>query len=116
MGTLENRGLGFLIALASSVLVLATALDNKNRHPVTRLLGLRWMVYLGTISYALYLIQLTEPIQWLYWLALGKYGGIENRILQAVLIYLMATPIAALFYELIEKPAQRLLLRWGHAV
>ncbi|MCA9931784.1 MAG: acyltransferase [Anaerolineales bacterium] len=111
MGTLENRGLGFLIALASSVLVLATALDNKNRHPVTRLLGLRWMVYLGTISYALYLIQLTEPIQWLYWLALGKYGGIENRILQAVLIYLMATPIAALFYELIEKPAQRLLLR-----
>jgi len=111
MGTPEHRGLGFLVALASSVLVLATALDDNNRNPVTRFLGLRWMVYLGSISYALYLIQLTEPIQWLYWLALGKYGGIENRILQAVLIYCVATPIAALFYELIEKPTHRLLSR-----
>ncbi len=111
LGSVENRSLGFLVALASSVLVLATALDDKNKNPVTRFLGLRWMVYLGAISYALYLIQLTEPIQWLYWLALGKYGGIENRILQAVLIYLIATPIAALFYELIEKPSHRFLSR-----
>jgi peptidoglycan/LPS O-acetylase OafA/YrhL len=111
LGTPENRGLGFLIALAGSVLVLATALDDNNHHPVTRFLGLRWMVYLGAISYALYLIQLTEPIQWLYWLGLGEYGGVENRILQAVLIYLIATPIAAAFYELIEKPTHRLLSR-----
>jgi peptidoglycan/LPS O-acetylase OafA/YrhL len=111
LGAPENRVLGFLIALAGSVLVLATALDDDNRNPVTRFLGLRWMVYLGAISYALYLIQLTEPIQWLYWLGLGEYGGIENRIFQAVLIYLIATPIAALFYELIEKPTHRLLSR-----
>ncbi len=115
LGTPENRGLGFLVALAGSVLVLATALDRDGRSLVTRFLGLRWMVYLGAISYALYLIQLTEPIQWLYWLALGKYGGVENRILQAVLIYLIATPIAALFYELIEKPTHRLLAAWGRA-
>lgn len=116
LGAPENRALGILIALAGSVLVLGTALDEENRNPITRFLGLRWMVYLGAISYALYLIQLTEPIQWLYWLALGKYGGLENRILQAVLIYLIATPIAALFYELIEKPTHRLLARWGRAV
>ncbi len=111
-GSPENRGLEFLVALACSVLVFATALDDNQRNPVTRFLGLRWMVYLGAISYALYLIQLTEPIQWLYWLGLGEYGGIENRILQAVLIYLVATPIAALFYELIEKPTHRWLSRW----
>ncbi len=113
-GTPGNRGLGFVIALASSVLILAIALDDTTRNPVARFLSWRWVVYLGSISYALYLIELTEPIQWLYWLALGKYGGVENRILQAVLIFLITIPIAAVWYELIEKPAHRLLSRLGH--
>ena len=113
-GTPGNRGLGFVIALASSVLILAIALDDKNRNPVARFLSWRWVVYLGSISYALYLIELTEPIQWLYWLALGKYGRVENRILQAVLIFFITIPIAAVWYELVEKPAHRLLSRLGH--
>ncbi|MCA9919625.1 MAG: acyltransferase, partial [Anaerolineales bacterium] len=110
-GAPQNRSLGFVIALASSVLILAIALDETTRNPVARFLSWRWVVYLGSISYALYLIQLTEPIQWLYWLALGKYGGVENRIWQAVLIFLITIPIAALWYELFEKPVHRFLAR-----
>lgn len=113
-GTPVNRGLGILIALASSVLIMAIALDDTARNPVAKFLSWRWVVYLGSISYALYVIQLTEPIQWLYWLALGKYGGVENRILQAVLIFLITLPIAAVWYELIEKPSHRLLSRIGY--
>ena len=111
LGSFPDRSLAFLVALFSSGLILGTAYDDQHTSIITRLLSARWVVYLGFVSYALYLIQLTEPVQWLYWLGLGEYAGIENRIVRAVLLYIIVTPIAALLYMLVEKPSHRWLGR-----
>ena len=106
LGSPLNRALAFGVALFSSTLILGLASDLSRTHPITRMLGSRVMVYLGSISYPFFLIQLTEPCQWLYWILLGP---VENRILRAVLLYIISTPIAALLYTLIERPTQRWL-------
>jgi peptidoglycan/LPS O-acetylase OafA/YrhL len=111
LGTPLNRTLAFGVALFSSGLILGLACDDSRTHPITRGLGSRAMVYLGSISYALFLIQLTEPCQWSYWVLLGQTLGVEHRILRAVLLYVVATFIATILYELVERPAQR----WLHA-
>lgn len=103
LGSFADRALAFWIAALSSLLILGTAYDRQSTNVITRLLSVRWVVYLGFVSYALYLIQLTEPIQWLYWLALGEYGGIENRIVRAILLYIIVTAIAIVLYKFIEK-------------
>ena len=64
------------------------------------------MVYLGKLSYGLYLVQLTEPCQWIYWIALG---AVQIRELRAVLLYIATTVMCVILYELVEKPAQRWL-------
>jgi peptidoglycan/LPS O-acetylase OafA/YrhL len=109
LGAPLNRTLAFGVALFSSGLILGFACDDSQAHPITRGLGSRAMVYLGSISYALFLIQLTEPCQWVYWVLLGQTLGIEHRILQAVLLYVAATLLAAVLYELVERRAQRWL-------
>ena len=105
LGSFADRALAFLVAMFSSGLILGTAYDKKQANVITRLLSTRWIIYLGFVSYALYLIQLTEPVQWLYWLALGEYAGIENRFVRAILLYIIVTPIAILLYKFVEKPS-----------
>jgi peptidoglycan/LPS O-acetylase OafA/YrhL len=109
LGAPLSRTLAFGVALFSSGLILGLACDDSRTHPITRGLGSRAMVYLGSISYALFLIQLTEPCQWSYWVLLGQTLGVEHRILRAVLLYIVATFIAAILYQLVERPAQRWL-------
>lgn len=109
LGSFTDRSLAFLVALFSSGLILGTAYDKQNKSVITRLLSARWMIYLGLVSYALYLIQLTEPVQWLYWLGLGEYAGVENRILRAILLYIIVIPITILLYKFVEKPSHRWL-------
>ena len=111
LGSFPDRSLAFLVAMFSSGLILGTAYDNQGKSIVTRLLSAKWVVYLGFFSYALYLIQLTEPVQWLYWLGLGEYAGIENRIVRAILLYIVVAPITILLYKLVEKPSHRWLGR-----
>jgi len=111
LGSLPDRSLAFLVAMFSSGLILGTAYDNQGTSIVTRLLSAKWIVHLGFFSYALYLIQLTEPVQWLYWLGLGEYADIENRIVRAILLYIVITPITILLYKLVEKPSHRWLGR-----
>ncbi|MCB0037513.1 MAG: acyltransferase, partial [Anaerolineales bacterium] len=113
LGSPANRFLAFSIAGGVSILILGTSCDAAQNSLITRFLSLRVMVYLGVTSYALYLIQLTEPIQWLYWLLLGNYLSIENQIWRAVFLYLIAIPLSALLYEFIEKPAHRWLKNIG---
>jgi hypothetical protein len=63
-------------------------------------------VYLGRVSYALYVIQLTP---------LGK--GLLYRLIPSgtpwygLVLYLGMTVVSALFYELVEEPGRRLVLR-----
>jgi peptidoglycan/LPS O-acetylase OafA/YrhL len=61
------------------------------------------------VSYAFYLIQLTEPIQWLFWVGLGEKLGVENMVWRAVLLYVLSTGIAGILYAIVEKPANRWL-------
>jgi peptidoglycan/LPS O-acetylase OafA/YrhL len=106
-----NHALDLGVAFFGSCLILGLACDCSRSRPnlVTRVLASPVMVYLGVISYALFLIQLTEPCQWLYWILLGEMLGIENRIVRAILLYAMTTALAAILYKLIERPAKRWL-------
>ncbi|MCP4536955.1 MAG: acyltransferase [Chloroflexi bacterium] len=111
LGSPLNHTLVFGVAFFSSLLILGLACDHTCPKPtfITRGLSSPVMVYLGVISYALYLIQLTEPCQWLYWILLGVVFGIENRIVQAILLYVIATALAAALYHLVERPLHRWL-------
>jgi peptidoglycan/LPS O-acetylase OafA/YrhL len=73
---------------------------------LTRALSLSPLVYLGRVSYALYLIQLTP---------LGK-GLLYSLLPQqapafGLLLYAGMTLVSALLYELVEEPGRRLVLR-----
>jgi peptidoglycan/LPS O-acetylase OafA/YrhL len=91
-----------LVALASAVIVVALTC----RHaPLSRLLSLRPAVYLGRVSYALYLIQLTP---------LGN--GVLSRLLPGSDLLSLAgryagmNVIAAVLFELVEEPARETIL------
>ena len=109
LGSPLNRTLTFGVALFSSSALLGMACDSRQRNLVTRALSWKPIVYLGTTSYALYLIQLTQPCQWLYWSFFGDTLGIADRIARAVLSYAGTAVLAAGLYELIEHPAQQWL-------
>ncbi len=99
------------VAAATAILLLGLASDTQMRSLVTRCLASRLFVFLGQISYALFLTQLTEPIQWLYWVGLGQYGGIEGRWPRTLLLYIAVLAINAVLYLLIERPLASISLR-----
>ncbi len=95
----------FNLLVGAGALVLILGLTDA-RSPLSRLLGLAPLVYLGRVSYALYLIQLTP---------LGK--GLLYRLIPAgtpgfgLLLYVGMTLVSALLYELVEEPARRLVMK-----
>ena len=92
-----------LVAAGAAVLVVALT---ASASPLARALALPPFVYLGRVSYALYLIQLTP---------LGK--GLMYRLVPpdapgfGLLLYAGMTAVSALLYELVEEPGRRLVLR-----
>jgi peptidoglycan/LPS O-acetylase OafA/YrhL len=91
-----------LVAAASTALVLALTCREA---PLSRLLALRPAVYLGRISYALYLIQLTPlGANLLYRILPGRDG------VPLLSLYLGMSVVAALLFELVEEPARRTVL------
>lgn len=109
LGSPLNRALAFGVALFSSVMILSLSSERMKKGLLSWLLGNRVMAYLGTISYALFLIQLTEPCQWIYWVFLGVRCGVQNQVWRAILLYPIATVIAVILYELVERPSSRWL-------
>jgi peptidoglycan/LPS O-acetylase OafA/YrhL len=95
----------FNLLVGVGALVLIFGLTDP-RSPLSRGLGLAPFVYLGRVSYALYLIQLTP---------LGK--GLLYRLIPpgtpgfGLLLYIGMTLVSALLYELVEEPARRLVTR-----
>ncbi len=69
---------------------------------------LRWspFVYIGRISYALYLVQLIEPVERLRATLRPMLGDASS-----VVLYAVVTLICIVLYELIEKPSHRWILR-----
>jgi hypothetical protein len=91
-----------VVAVASGLLVLALTCSTA---PLSRLMSLRLAVYLGRVSYALYLIQLTP---------LGNgllYGVLPGRQgIHVVSLYVGMDLVAAMLFELVEEPARETIL------
>jgi peptidoglycan/LPS O-acetylase OafA/YrhL len=99
------RAWPFNLLVGAGALVLVLALT-ASASPLARSLSVPPLVYLGRVSYALYLVQLTP---------LGK--GLLYRLVPpdapafGLLLYAGMTAVSALLYELVEEPGRRLVLR-----
>jgi peptidoglycan/LPS O-acetylase OafA/YrhL len=89
-------------AFASGVLV--TALTCR-RAPLSRLLSFPLPVYLGRVSYALYLIQLTPLGNGLLFRVLPGREGVH-----LLALYVGMSLVAALLFELVEEPCRDAVL------
>ena len=89
----------YTAALAVGGIVLGLASDNR----LTRFLGNRYFAYLGAISYALYLLQLTPMLSWLV--------PLTHSLPDLVAAYAIVTLCAMVCYELIERPARAYILQ-----
>ena len=87
------------VALAAGAIVLGLASD----HRLTRFIGNRYFAYIGVISYALYLVQLTPFIGWLV--------PLTHSLPDLVAAYAIVTLCAMACYELIERPARAYILQ-----
>jgi peptidoglycan/LPS O-acetylase OafA/YrhL len=92
-----------LLAPATALLIVALTAP---RNPAARALGASAFVYLGKISYALYLVQLTPLGKGLMYRVL-PHGGLGALFL----LYAGMTAVSVVLYELIEEPGRRLVLR-----
>jgi peptidoglycan/LPS O-acetylase OafA/YrhL len=93
-----------LLAPGAGLVILSLTLA---ANPLTRLLAREPFVYLGKVSYALYLVQSSPLGKGLFYRVLPHHG---YRTLAA--LYLGMTLVSAALYELIEEPARTLILRW----
>jgi peptidoglycan/LPS O-acetylase OafA/YrhL len=95
----------FNLVVGSGSLILILCLTSP-ASPLSRVLSLAPLVYLGRVSYALYLIQLTPLGKGLlYWLIPQQTPG------SVLLLYAGMTLVSALLFELVEEPGRQLVLR-----
>jgi peptidoglycan/LPS O-acetylase OafA/YrhL/lysophospholipase L1-like esterase len=95
---------GYLVAPASALLIVSLMAAG---NPFVVLLATAPCVYLGKVSYALYLIQLTP-------LGRGFVASFLSRQPSAgvlLLLYAGLVAMSALLFELVEEPARRAILR-----
>jgi len=100
----ETPGLDFRLAdmvvgLAACGVVLGLTSDNR----LTRFLGNRYFVYLGLISYALYLIHLSPLMIWI--------PSLVHSVPDLITAYAVATLLSMACYEFVERPARVAILR-----
>jgi peptidoglycan/LPS O-acetylase OafA/YrhL len=91
-----------LVGAASAGLVLALTCA---RAPLSRVLAVRPAVYLGRVSYALYLIQLTPLGNGLLQRLVPGTGAVH-----LLLLYAGMNLVAALLFELVEEPAREAIV------
>lgn len=102
----EFLGIHLLQCGIAFLLVFPVFFGNPNVGAPRRLLANRYLVWLGLVSYGLYLWQVTIGIE------LG-FGGAEASFATVLIgTVLIALPLAAASYYLLERP----LMRWKYAV
>jgi peptidoglycan/LPS O-acetylase OafA/YrhL len=92
-----------VVAAAASGLVIVAL--TCRRAPLSRLLSYPLPVYLGRVSYALYLIQLTPLGNGLLFRVLPGREGVP-----LVVLYVGMNLVAALLFELVEEPGREAVL------
>jgi peptidoglycan/LPS O-acetylase OafA/YrhL len=95
---------GLLLAPAAAGLIVCLAVP---ANPVARALAWGPLVYLGKISYALYLVQLTPLGRGLFYRIIPRQDGGPALLL----LYVGLSAVSVLLYELVEEPARKLILR-----
>ncbi len=103
IATLEGVSLGFpnayalIICAATAVLILVG--NNSATNFVIRFLSLKWLVFIGLISYSLYI--------W-HWplFAFSRYMGLTENPLMRSIIFAITFIIAYCSWRFIEKPAR----------
>ncbi|MGD9933739.1 MAG: acyltransferase family protein [Dehalococcoidia bacterium] len=114
VGTVAANELGSVAPVLAAPLycglIYGLALE---RDAVSRWLGLRWTVYAGEASYALYMTHaVVQRFVWEY-LPAGDYLGSNVAVRAGVLLIytLLLAAAAVATYEAIEKPSRRIVRR-----
>ncbi|MFQ1732858.1 acyltransferase family protein [Aeromonas veronii] len=112
-----------LLLIASYVLLIwISAAQGERQSPLLRLLDNRFTNWLGDLSYSIYLLHalvLLTGCELIHYLAPGItewWYGQTNPLLGVVATLLMLAVLiglSALSYNLLERPLQRRLRRWG---
>jgi peptidoglycan/LPS O-acetylase OafA/YrhL len=108
-----DRLVSLLYAALWAAMLFVLSHPAAQRTGVGRALAFKPLAQLAVISYPLYLIQLSEPVQWLFWVGLG---GIESMVLRPFVVLVLLIPVCWLLEQLrrgIEHALSRALLkRW----
>ncbi|WP_251958874.1 acyltransferase family protein [Nostoc commune] len=103
----------WIVLPAFSILILAISVNNNGA--ISKFLNSRIMLYLGTISYSIYMVHwFIQELLKLFWIygfhnELGK-GFTEYEALTSLVVFLMMVLIAAsLTYRFVEVPARNYL-------
>jgi peptidoglycan/LPS O-acetylase OafA/YrhL len=98
-----------IVAAACAVLLLLVALPRRggSAGPLTRVLELRWVAWLGTISFSLYLWHL-PVIRFLRRSGLVLPDTLVGFALNALVVAAVTLALSAATYYAIERPALRL--------
>ncbi len=105
-----GRAIGIGFAMCASALMYALAGGARPLFWLDRLFSSRPLRALGRLSFVLFLIQLTEPVQWVYWVGLGALSH-EQLVLRVVLTLVFALALSALLVVLIERPLHAVAAR-----
>jgi peptidoglycan/LPS O-acetylase OafA/YrhL len=93
---------GLTLPFSAAIFALA-----EGEGAIARWLSSRVMVYLGEISYGVYILQ--APIKELMEHFAGETGG----LIKPVLTLALSVIIPAIAFTLVEKPARDLILGWS---
>lgn len=109
--TVAPAGVGGYIVLQlapgvfAALILIPVCFGNPNKGAPARFLGLRPVTWMGMVSYSLYLYTTTITVD------LGVGGADQNFLVTGVLTFLVAIPLAALSFYLIERPMMSLRAR-----
>jgi peptidoglycan/LPS O-acetylase OafA/YrhL len=96
----------FTRGLIAALFVVPAVFVSRGRGLIRRFLSLRVMVFLGLISYGIYIWHEAFLDQWRQWRGIPMFGGNMLGLLVACLA--LTIPTATLSYFLVERPALRL--------